>query len=281
MTPETCLFCGGTAATLRKVTLCRFCGESLSREKLEEELGKYGLRIEDVIDGLREHKDKLIDLLSRRGVTYSYLAGVIAYSHYRMRDYRKAREILHEHLTPEARQKFRRVVDSIFGRNLCLNDCVINMFIEKCEELDIPPDKVDEGVSILRRVGERTSLTRTVAAAVLHLVTGMSQESVAKAFGITSASIRLNIKKYGLGRELFIERAVRYGLDVEKGLEILNGENAGLVEAATVFYVLSGVSAGKVAEIFNVSKVSVLRKGKEMKGEGEGEEVGGEVSVRV
>jgi len=262
---DQCYFCESPAWTILKVTVCKTCGLSLSKKSIEESLIDYNLDLEDLKNELLPYRLRLVELLINSN--YNYVSKVIAYHYYKLRNYRRAREILYS-MGAETRQKFRRVVMNVFGKNFCLNDCIINMFIEKCEENNIDSDIVDEGVAILRRIGERYSLTRAICAGVFHLVTGWYQEEVAKTFGVTSVSIRNNLKKYGLGKELFIERAKKYGLseeEINKGVKMLDemsrmGKIVGITEVASVFYLITDMTAKEVADIFKVSKNTIIHK---------------------
>jgi hypothetical protein len=263
-----CFFCGATSCGTRRIVLCENCGISLS-SFFEIHLTNLGIDADEVRQMLLPYRKQLVEFMIKYGqcAGVSFAAKVVAYNYYKLRDYKKAREII-SNLGKHARKALRRAVEAVFGKNLCLNDCMINLFIEKAEELGISADAIDEGVRILKRVGERTSLTRTIVAAVAYLVSEVKQSDIERAFGVSSMAVRTCIKQYKLVHELFVEKARKYGLDevkVARGLEMLDSIGSpDAIDAAAVFRLVAGASAEKVARMFCVSTYSVRKKCEEM-----------------
>ena len=271
-----CFFCGSVAIpSTKRVVICSSCGISISN-RLQQYLDKYlnGLDSDSVRKDLAQQREKLVEVAEKTDL--AFLARVIAYHYLKARNYKKAREVLSELKLSKSRQNLRKAAEYIFGKSICLNECMINLFIEKAEDHGVDAETIDEGVRILKKLSARTSLTRSTVAAVFYLLTWMDQKNVADIFETTEVALRNSIKKHGLTEEVFAERAAKHGLDEEKikaGLELLKKLSERKKEhsktaMAAVFCAVSGAGVEKAAEIFSVSADHLCRKIKSLKLQG-------------
>jgi hypothetical protein len=168
------------------VVFCRNCGVSPS-SYLRMYLEGYGVNIDDVREELLLHRVQLTELAIR--VDNMFTAKVVAYHYFKDRDYRKARIIISD-MNSLSRRKLYSAVKTVFGKSVCLNDCMINLFIEKAEEHDFDADSIHEGVQMLKEIGEKTLLRKSVVAAVFWMLSGKKQKEVAKIFGVSDVAIR-------------------------------------------------------------------------------------------
>jgi hypothetical protein len=156
-----CFFCCNRAFGSKTIVLCSNCGVSPSNY-FEEYLLRYGVNAEMIRHEFADRRKELVELIIKH--RQQLVAKAIAYNYHKTRDYRKAMELIPR--MRESRRKFRNVVDLLFGKNVCMNDCIINLFIEKAEDCDIDAEKILEGINILRRLGKKMALTKGIVAAV-------------------------------------------------------------------------------------------------------------------
>jgi hypothetical protein len=147
-----CFFCGSKAWGLRRVVLCKNCGVSLSNY-LKMYLESYDVNVNEVKQELLLYRIPLVELVIRSKDNL-FAAKVVAYQYFKSRDYRRARYIISD-MNSLSRRKLYSAVKAVFGKSVCLNDCMINLFIEKAEEHDFDADKIHEGVQMLKKIGEK------------------------------------------------------------------------------------------------------------------------------
>jgi transcription initiation factor TFIIIB Brf1 subunit/transcription initiation factor TFIIB len=177
----------------RGIVYCSKCGESIPKELIENYLLRYGLKFEDVKEEFSQ-ANKIIDVA--RTYTVADVSKALAYMHYyRQGKFRKAIEIMREGGL-KSRKTFRKVLKMMFGVTVCLDDCMINMFIEKAEECGFSEDMILKGINILRKVSEKRAIFRSMVAAVFYYVSKkrLSQKDVAEIFDVSEVVIRRNIK---------------------------------------------------------------------------------------
>jgi len=189
-----CVFCGSSVGdTKSRFIYCSKCGESIPKELIEHYLLRYGLKFEDVKEEF-SLANKIIDVA--KTYTVADVSKAIAYMHYyRNGKFRKAIEIMRED-GPKSRKTFRKILKMMFNVTVCLDDCMINMFIEKAEEHGFSEDMILKGVEILRKVSEKRAIFRPMVAAVFYYVSKkrLRQRDVAEIFEVTEVAVRYNLR---------------------------------------------------------------------------------------
>jgi len=201
-----CVFCGNAISIADRrmnVILCDNCGLSISAQHLSSALSKYNLTLDDVGDEIKTAGKKLVKILLENRVGIGYIAKILAYKHYYERDLKKAFEILKEYQRARSRRKFRTTVYNMFGKKVCMDDCYINLFIEKAVEHGLREDEIVLGIEILREIEKKHALSRTIIAAVFYFVSNFKQVDVARIFGVSDVSIRNTLKKF---EEILVEQ---------------------------------------------------------------------------
>lgn len=190
-----CVFCGSSVGdTKSRFIYCSKCGESIPKELIEYYLLRYGLRFENVKEEFSQASNKIIDVA--KTYTVADVSRAIAYMHYYRRGkFKKALEIMREG-GPKSRRTFRKILKMMFNVTACLDDCMINMFIEKAEEYGFSEDMILKGVEILRKVSEKRAIYRPMVAAVFYYVSEkrLRQKDVAEIFEVTEVAVRYNLR---------------------------------------------------------------------------------------
>jgi len=179
------------------------CKAGECMEKIQKVLSGYGLTFESVRSYLEQIDEQKLKALTRLH-GYEYVANLLAYKYfYDNKNYREAIKLLRtEFKSVTARKNFRTIVYSLFGRQMCLNDCFINLFIEKAEEHNLEDYLIVLGIELLKKIGEKRVLSRTILAYVFYMVSRQSeklwmlkQKDVAKIFNVTDVGLRIARKK--------------------------------------------------------------------------------------
>jgi len=171
-------------------------------EKIKEVLSRYGLTLESVITYLKQiDEQKLKALAKAHG--YEYIAKILVYKYfYDNAMYCDAIKLLREFKSVTTRKNFKMNVYMLFGKQMCLNDCFINLFIEKAEEQNLEDYLIVQGVELLKKIGEKRMLSRTILAYVFYTVSRQSeklwilkQKDVAKIFNVSDVGMRIVRKR--------------------------------------------------------------------------------------
>jgi len=190
----TCVFCGSLVGDTRsRFIYCSKCGESIPKELIEYYLLRYGLKFEDVKEEFFQ-ANKIIDVA--KTYTVADVSKAIAYMYYYRRGkFKKALEIMREG-GQRARRTFRKVLKMLFNVTVCLDDCMINLFIEKAEEYGFSEDMILKGVEILKKVSEKRAIFRPMVAAVFYHISEkrLRQKDVAEIFDVTEVAVRYNLR---------------------------------------------------------------------------------------
>jgi hypothetical protein len=196
-----CFFCEKSYplfSSERRIIVCDDCGVSLTHV-FEECLMLHDIAPDDIREELRPFRKKLVEATLKYNM--SIVAEAATYNYYRFKNYRKARALFKS-------DKVRMAFYEIFGKNLCLSDCMINLFIERAVDHNVSDEAIEEGVRILRKIGEKLVIRSPMVAAVFYLVSNKSQNEVSEIFGISGTTIRNIIRKYNLIQE-FLSREQR------------------------------------------------------------------------
>jgi hypothetical protein len=150
---------------------------------------------------------------------------LIAYEYFLMQGRYKDAEGLLETLGRKGAKAFREYHAALFGKRVCLNDCMINLFIEKASGI-MPKSVLDKCIEILKVLGEKRTIYKSDLAAVMYFFSPLSEEDVAKIFEITEVSVRNACKRLSrkLAVELFNMVVEGYVSDEEKfaGWSVIN-----------------------------------------------------------
>jgi hypothetical protein len=205
---ETCVICESEVKVKHdKAVLaeCEKCGIVPRKKSLIIGLVELGIG-EDAIGLLQLcNREVLQKILTRVRYGTPFLVKLIAYEYLLLNGRNEdAQKLLKTIGKRKKINMFRKYHSELFGKKACLNDCMINMFIEIASNL-MSEEVLKKCIEILKKISAQRTIYKSDLAAVLYYFTPLAEEEVAKIFGITDVSIRnaLRRQSHMLARELY------------------------------------------------------------------------------
>jgi hypothetical protein len=205
---ETCVICESEVKVKHdKAVLaeCEKCGVVPRRKSLIAGLIELGVK-EDAIGLLQMcNREVLQEIITKVRYGTPFLVKLIAYEYFLLNGRNEeAQELLKKIGKRKKINMFRKYHSELFGKKVCLNDCMINMFIEVASRF-MSEEVLKKCLEILKKMSAQRTIYKSDLAAVLYYFTPLAEGEVAKIFGITDVSVRNAIRRqsYMLARELF------------------------------------------------------------------------------
>jgi hypothetical protein len=195
---ETCVICENEVKIKHDKAIlaeCEKCGVVPRRKFLITGLVELGIG-EDAIGLLQLcNREALQKILTKVRYGTPFLIKIIAYEYFLLHGrYKDAQELLKTIGKRKKINMFRKYHSELFGKKVCLNDCMINLFIETASGL-VSEEVLKKCVEILRKLSGERTIYKSDLAAVLYCFSTLTEEEVAKIFSITEVSVRNALKR--------------------------------------------------------------------------------------
>jgi hypothetical protein len=205
---------------------CNNCGIVPRKKYLIAELAQVGAS-EDAVALLQFcNKEALEEILTRKRYGTPFLAKLIAYEYFLLQGrYADAEDLVKTMGERKLMNMFKKYHATLFEKRVCLNDCMINLFIERASEI-LSEDVLNRCVEILRDISKKRTIYKSDLAALMYFFSPFPEDDVARIFGVTDVSIRNAVKRmsHRLATELFNVITDGYVDDEDKfiGLGMIN-----------------------------------------------------------
>ena len=87
-----------------------------------------------------------------------------------------------------------RVLANLFGY-ISPSEMVMAQFLRICGETGLPANRIADGMAMLNRIVRKRTLKLSEAAAVYYHISGKTQATVSKMFGITDVALRNSLRR--------------------------------------------------------------------------------------
>jgi len=180
-----CLFCGSEVRLSRaNLVSCRVCGIVPNPKKLVLD--------SDEVNILKEvgaaRASKIVADHGIKGLEY-----ILRYESLRRK--RMYSEIKMLQL-PRGLDRWTadKILSGLFGY-ISPSEMAIAQFLRICCETGIPANRISIGINILNRIARKRTVKLAEAAAVYYFISGKTQATVSKMFGITDVALRSSLRR--------------------------------------------------------------------------------------
>jgi ribosomal protein L22 len=226
---EVCVICEGLVDVKSDKAIfakCSNCGIVPRKKYLIAELVQAGADKDAAALLQFCNKEVLEEILTRKRYGTPFLAKLIAYEYFLLQGrYRDAEDLARTIGERKLVNMFKKYHAKLFGKRVCLNDCMINMFVERSSEI-LSEDVLNRCVEILRDISKKRTIYKSDLAALMYFFSPLPEEDVARMFGVTENSVRNAVRRmsHKLATELFNAITDGYVDDKDKfvGLGMIN-----------------------------------------------------------
>jgi len=180
-----CLFCGSEVRLSRaNLVSCRVCGIVPNPKKLVLDSDEVGI--------LREvgvmRASKIVADYGIKGLEY-----ILRYESLRRKKLYSEIKMLP---LPRGldRGTAEKILANLFGY-ISPSEMAIAQFLRVCCETGIPADRISDGMSILNGIAKKRTVKLAEAAAIYYLISGKTQATVSKMFGVTEVTLRNSLRR--------------------------------------------------------------------------------------